>query len=151
MTGSTDTHRTPNAVVTGSDSGIGRAVAVSLATDDIDVGITYHADHGGADDTAAEVRAHGTKAAVRRLDLTELPAAGEVVDELAGELGGLDTLVNCSGTGSGQPVIDMDFDLWRRVVSVDLGASSPSRASTSTRPGSVPRRTARPKAARACS
>ena len=108
------------AIVTGSDSGIGRAVAVALAGGGVDVGITYHSDEQGAKDTASEAASLGARTAVRRLDLTELPAAGDVVDDLAGELGGVDILVNCSGTGTKEPAVDMDFETWRRVISVDL-------------------------------
>jgi NAD(P)-dependent dehydrogenase (short-subunit alcohol dehydrogenase family) len=108
------------AVVTGSDSGIGRAVAVALAHAGADVGVTYHQDADGAERTAAEVRAAGARAAVRRLDLTDLPAAAAVVDELVADLGGVDVLVNCAGTGSAEKVLDMDFATWRSVLSVDL-------------------------------
>ncbi|MFF7941087.1 SDR family oxidoreductase [Nocardia gamkensis] len=108
------------AVVTGGDSGIGAAIAVALAAGGTDVGLTFHSDRGGAEDTAAQVREQGRTAAVRRLDLANLPSAASVVDELADELGGLDVLVNCAGTGSAQKVMEMDFDTWRHVLSVDL-------------------------------
>lgn len=108
------------AVVTGSDSGIGRAVAVALAGGGLDVGITYHADADGAEATAAEVRERGVQAYVRRLDLTELPAAADVIDAFAEDLGGIDVLVNCSGTGSSELAIDMAYEQWRRVLDVDL-------------------------------
>ncbi|QQQ78578.1 SDR family oxidoreductase [Saccharothrix sp. 6-C] len=108
------------AVVTGSDSGIGRAVAVALAGGGVDVGITFHTDADGAEATAREVREQGVRAAVRQLDLTDLPAAATAVDDLAAELGGLDVLVNCAGTGTAQKALDMDFDTWRGVLSVDL-------------------------------
>jgi NAD(P)-dependent dehydrogenase (short-subunit alcohol dehydrogenase family) len=109
-----------NAVVTGADSGIGKAVAVALAAGGVDVGITYHEDADGAARTAEEVREAGARCAVRQLDLTELPSAADVVDELAGELGGVDVLVNCAGTGSSQKALDMPFETWRSVLSVDL-------------------------------
>jgi NAD(P)-dependent dehydrogenase (short-subunit alcohol dehydrogenase family) len=109
-----------HAVVTGSDSGIGRAIAVALAGGGVDVGVTYNRDQGGAEETAEAVRREGARAAVRHLDLTDLPNAAGVVDELAEELGGIDVLVNCSGTGSSDLVMDMDFDKWRQVLSVDL-------------------------------
>jgi NAD(P)-dependent dehydrogenase (short-subunit alcohol dehydrogenase family) len=108
------------AVVTGADSGIGRAVAVALAGGGVDVGITYHRDRSGADHTAQQVHDTGAAAAVRRLDLTDLPAAAAVIDELAADLGGVDVLVNCAGTGTGQPVMELDYDRWRQVLSVDL-------------------------------
>ncbi|MFG3616043.1 SDR family oxidoreductase [Nocardia sp. NPDC047654] len=108
------------AVVTGGDSGIGAAIAVALAAGGTDVGLTFHSDRRGAEDTAAQVREQGRTAAVRRLDLANLPSAASVVDELADELGGLDVLVNCAGTGSAQKVMEMDFDTWRHVLSVDL-------------------------------
>ncbi|MFL6121175.1 SDR family oxidoreductase [Actinophytocola sp.] len=108
------------AVVTGSDSGIGKAVAVALAGGGVDVGITYHHDADGAEETARQAREAGATAHVRQLDLTDLPTAAAVVDELAGELGGIDVLVNCAGTGTAEPVMEMDFDRWREVLSVDL-------------------------------
>ena len=92
---------TPNrAVVTGADSGIGRAVAVALAAAGCDVGITWHEDERGAEETAEEVRGLGRKAELAHLDLTRLPEAADAVDDLAERLGGLDVLVQCSGTGS---------------------------------------------------
>src|SRR3954452_20334756 len=79
----------PFAIVTASDSGIGKATAVALAREGYDVGITWHEDEEGARDTASEVEAAGRRAVVRRLDLTSLPEAAGVIDELAEELGGV--------------------------------------------------------------
>jgi NAD(P)-dependent dehydrogenase (short-subunit alcohol dehydrogenase family) len=108
------------AVVTGADSGIGRAVAVALAGGGLDVGITYHSDADGAEETAAEVRSRGVAAHVRKLDLTELPGAADVIDAFAADLGGIDVLVNCSGTGSSQRALDLSYEKWREVLDVDL-------------------------------
>jgi NAD(P)-dependent dehydrogenase (short-subunit alcohol dehydrogenase family) len=108
------------AVVTGADSGIGRAVAVALAGGGLDVGITYHSDADGANETADEVRSRGVAAHVRQLDLTKLPGAADVVDAFAEDLGGIDVLVNCSGTGSSESVLDLSYEKWREVLDVDL-------------------------------
>jgi len=93
---------------------------VALAEAGLDVGITYHEDEAGAHRTAEEVRGHGVRAHVRKLDLTALPEAADTIDALADDLGGIDVLVNCSGTGSAEPALDMDFTRWRQVLSVDL-------------------------------
>ncbi|TDW90820.1 hypothetical protein EV137_4647 [Kribbella pratensis] len=110
----------PYAIVTGSDSGIGRATAVELAKDGFDVGVTWHADQPGAEETAAEIRELGRQASVARLDLEDLPDAANVIDELADELGGVDVLVANSGTGTSKLAVDLDYEEWRKVISVDL-------------------------------
>ncbi len=110
----------PVAVVTGSDSGIGRATAVALARDGFDVGVTWHEDEAGGQATADEVRAAGRRAEVRRLDLSRAADGPTVVDDLAESLGGLDVLVNNAGTGHRDPVLDLDEDTWRHVLEVDL-------------------------------
>ena len=108
------------AVVTGSESGIGRAVAVALAEQGCDVGITWYREQDAAEATAAEVRALGRRAEVRHLDLTALPEAADVVDDLAEALGGVDVLVNDAGTGHSTLLLDTDFATWREVLATDL-------------------------------
>jgi NAD(P)-dependent dehydrogenase (short-subunit alcohol dehydrogenase family) len=108
------------AIVTGSDSGIGRATAVRLARDGFDVGVSWHEDEQGGDETAEEIRKHGRRAEVRQLDLSDLPAAADVIDELADALDGVDVLVNNAGTGGGAPMLELSYEDWRHTLSVDL-------------------------------
>jgi NAD(P)-dependent dehydrogenase (short-subunit alcohol dehydrogenase family) len=110
----------PVAIVTASDSGIGKATAVALAEAGFDLGVTWNTDEDGARETAEEVASYGRRAEVRRLDLSRPPEAGEVIDELAEALGGLDVLVNNAGRGSSTPMVDMEFEEWREVLSVNL-------------------------------
>jgi NAD(P)-dependent dehydrogenase (short-subunit alcohol dehydrogenase family) len=108
------------AIVTGSESGIGRATAVALARHGFDVGVTWFRDEAAGEATAEEVRGHGRRAEVRRLDLTRLPEAADVVDELAEALGGVDVLVNDAGTGHSTALLDLELTTWREVMATDL-------------------------------
>src|SRR3954452_18927161 len=110
------------AIVTGSDSGIGKPTAVTLAEAGMDVGITYWADEerAGAEGTAEEVRAKGSKAVVAQLDTTDLEHAGDVIDSLAEQLGLLDVFVNNAGTGDNAPLLEMTLEQWRHTVATDL-------------------------------
>jgi NAD(P)-dependent dehydrogenase (short-subunit alcohol dehydrogenase family) len=110
----------PVAIVTGSDSGIGKATAVALARDGFDVGVTWNTDEQGAEATAREVRALGRQAEVRRLDLASLPKAAEVVDDLIRALGGVDVLVNNAGMSNSGPFLELSWDDWRETLAVDL-------------------------------
>ncbi|WP_327644001.1 SDR family oxidoreductase [Micromonospora zamorensis] len=110
------------AVVTGADSGIGKACAVALAEAGFDVGITWYGDPDGAERTATEVRATGRRCEVAEVDLTRLPEAAAVVDELADRLDGIGVLVNNAGTGASTPFVDTGWEQWREVLAVDLDA-----------------------------
>lgn len=111
---------TLTAIVTGSDSGIGRSAAVALAKSGHDVGITWHSDEEGARTTASLVEEQGRRAVIRQLDTTELDDAAGVIDAMADELGGLDVFVNNAGGGTGGPFLDLDIESWRKIVTLNL-------------------------------
>jgi len=109
-----------HAIVTASDSGIGAATAIALAEAGLDVGITWHSDEEGAQQTAEAVRARGARAVVTQFDATDLTGAPAVLDRLADELGGVDVFVNNAGGGGGIPVLDMSLEDWRSTVALNL-------------------------------
>src|SRR5690606_33347675 len=59
------------AIVTASDSGIGKATALALAEAGMDVGVTWHSDEEGARDTAAKVEQRGRRAVGTQLDVSD--------------------------------------------------------------------------------
>jgi len=113
----------PVAIVTGSDSGIGKATAVALAQRGFDVGVTWHSDRDGATGTAQEVRDAGRRAEVRELDLSSAEHGGQVVGELADDLGGVDVLVNNAGGAVDHPFPDFPLADFRAVLELNLFGS----------------------------
>lgn len=111
---------TRQAIVTGSDSDIGRATAIRLAREGFDVGITWHSDRAGAEDTAREVQALGRRAIVTHLDVTSFEDAADTVEFLAGELGGLDLFVTNAADGPLHSFLELPLADWRRTIDVNL-------------------------------
>jgi NAD(P)-dependent dehydrogenase (short-subunit alcohol dehydrogenase family) len=107
------------AVVTGADSGIGRATALLLAAEGFDIGLTVHEDEEGAKRTAADVEERGQRCAVERFEASSA-SAGETVDRLADSLGGIGVLVNVAGTGHSTPALELDLADWNEVLATDL-------------------------------
>jgi NAD(P)-dependent dehydrogenase (short-subunit alcohol dehydrogenase family) len=110
------------AIVTGGNSGIGRATAVALARRRFDVGITWHSEEERAQDALEELRGLGVRAEARHADLTQVPGADAVVDELADALGGVDALVNNAGAGHQTPFLEVSLDTFRATLELDLVA-----------------------------
>jgi NAD(P)-dependent dehydrogenase (short-subunit alcohol dehydrogenase family) len=108
------------AIVTGSDSGIGKAAAVALAGAGCDVGITWHDDEAGGKDTVREVESTGSRAELRQLDLSELPDSTSAIEDLIQALGGVDVLVNNAGKGHHAPFLEHPLDAWREILEVNL-------------------------------
>ena len=82
------------ALVTGGDSGIGRAVAVLFAREGADVAIVYLSEDEDAEETRRAVEAEGRRALLIPGDVTDSSFCEEAVESTVRELGGLDILVN---------------------------------------------------------
>jgi len=82
------------AVITGGDSGIGRAVAIAFAREGADVLISYLNEHEDAKETAKYVEKAGRKAVLVAGDISNEVQCNEIINRAIKELGGIDILVN---------------------------------------------------------
>lgn len=82
------------AIITGADSGIGRAVALAYAREGADVLISYLSEHEEAEETRRLVEAEGRRAVVVPGDIQHAEHCRAIVDRAVAELGGVDILVN---------------------------------------------------------
>jgi glucose 1-dehydrogenase len=88
------------AFVTGADSGIGRAIALTFAREGADVAIHYHTDRRGAEQAAGAISEHGRRCEIFEADFTAPTAAEGLIDQVVDRLGRVDILVNNAGRGS---------------------------------------------------
>lgn len=113
--------RDRRALVTGADSGIGRAVAAAFAKEGADVAIAYLDEHDDAEHTAELVRAQGRTAALLPGDLADADHCARIVAGTLDRLGGLDILVN--NIAEQRPVDDLteiDDAEWTHTFDVNI-------------------------------
>lgn len=128
------------ALVTGSSSGIGAAIALELAAEGVSV-VVHGRDAERAGEVARQVQAKGVGAAVALGDLTRDAEAAAVADAALAAFGGIDILVNCAGG-----VVRSDNPKWLEVTpeewlaSFDFNVVSIIRMAQKLAPGMVERR-----------
>jgi NAD(P)-dependent dehydrogenase (short-subunit alcohol dehydrogenase family) len=86
------------ALITGADSGIGRAVALAYAREGADVMVSYLSEDEDAQETARWIRVAGARALCVRGDISLRAFSRDLVEQCFNELGGLDILVNNAAT-----------------------------------------------------
>lgn len=86
------------ALLTGSDQGIGQAIAIRLGQEGADIAINYRKNRDGAQETAARIESLGHRVALIQADVSAVADAQRVVADAIATLGGLDVLVNNAGT-----------------------------------------------------
>ena len=109
------------ALVTGGDSGIGRAVAVAFAKEGADVAIAYLEEDDDARRTVELIEEQGRSGRAYPGDLADQSHCADVVQRTVDDLGGLDLLVNNVAFQS--PVddfLDLEPDQWRRTFDVNI-------------------------------
>lgn len=107
------------AVVTGAGSGIGRAVAVELASLGAAVAIA-DIDMAAGEQTAALIASTGGSAMAFRVDVTDRASIAAHADEVRDSLGVADLIVNGAGWNVGQPFLDNEIDFINKVVALNL-------------------------------
>ena len=113
------------AVITGGDSGIGRAVAIAFAREGADVLISYFSEDEDAAETAGLVEEAGRTAVVVPGDITSEEHCRSIIEHAVRDFGGLDILVNNAGYQMAQAdgILGIDTEQFDRVFKTDVYAT----------------------------
>lgn len=108
------------AIVTGGDSGIGRAVAVAFAREGADSAVVYRSDDKSAEETRRLVQAEERRCALVRADVRLEAEVARIYQEAMAALGGLDVLVNNAAVEQRGKWEDFELAAWERVLQTNL-------------------------------
>ena len=105
-----------SAIVTGASTGLGKGMALALATAGADILLV---DHVSSSDTAAEIQKLGRKAQVLSVDLMQMSSIPLVVESAIAAFGKVDILVNNAGIIRRTPAIDFSEKDWDDVMTIN--------------------------------
>lgn len=108
-----------NAVITGAGKGIGKAIALALAAEGVNVGLIARTE-SDLQKVAEEVEKAGVKAAFATANITDIDAVTAAVEKLKAELGPVDILINNAGTASFGGFMDLEPMQWENIIKVNL-------------------------------
>jgi 3-oxoacyl-[acyl-carrier protein] reductase len=108
------------AVVTGASRGIGRAIAIELASRGAAVIVNYNSNGKAAEEVVMEIVKGGGKAAAIPGDIAQVEAAGSLIKAAIDKYGKIDILVNNAGITKDMLIMMMSEDSWDAVMNTNL-------------------------------
>ncbi|WP_426368022.1 SDR family oxidoreductase [Streptomyces sp. E-08] len=108
------------ALVTGANSGIGKATAIGLGRAGADVVVNYVADRDAAEEVVKEIASFGVRAAAYEADVSQEDQVTAMMNRMVEEFGTIDVLVANAGLQRDARLTDMTLAQWQKVIDVNL-------------------------------
>jgi 3-oxoacyl-[acyl-carrier protein] reductase len=117
-----------NAIITGAGKGIGKAVAIALAQEGVNVGLVART-LSDLESLAEELKQYGVKVSLSTANVADIDAVNAAVLHIKNDLGSIDILVNNAGTASFGKFLELAPSRWEEIVKINLfGAYYTARA-----------------------
>ncbi|MFC6040924.1 3-ketoacyl-ACP reductase [Paenisporosarcina macmurdoensis] len=108
-----------NAIITGAGRGIGRAIAIALASEGVNVGLLARSEEH-LQEVVKEAEAQGVKAVFATADVSSNDEVTKAIHSLTSELGTVDILINNAGIGKFGKFMDLEVEEWEKIIQVNL-------------------------------
>ncbi|MGM0884712.1 MAG: 3-ketoacyl-ACP reductase [Bacillota bacterium] len=108
------------AIITGAGKGIGKAVAVALAAEGVNLGLVARTSADLEAMQASITDTYGVKVAIAAADISVKADVDRAVASLKESLGSIDILINNAGIASFGTLLDMEPELWERIIQTNL-------------------------------
>ena len=108
-----------NAIITGAGKGIGRAIAIALAEEGVNIGLVARTE-ADLQKVAAELVQYGVKTAIATADVTDINAVNVAITALKSALGAVDILINNAGIAAFGSFMELEPAKWEEIVKVNL-------------------------------
>lgn len=108
------------AVITGGSKGIGNAIALRFAQEQMNVVINYNSDAAGADKAVKEIEANGGEAVAVQADISKEEDNKKLLDAAIKNFGGMDIWVNNAGMETQAPTNEITLADWNKVIDINL-------------------------------
>jgi 3-oxoacyl-[acyl-carrier protein] reductase len=109
-----------NIVITGASRGIGKAIALKLASEGANIAFTYNSSEKEADSLLKELLSHGCKAKSFKVDVRDLEKIILIKNEIVESFGSIDVLINNAGIIKDSALLTMNPNDWKDVIDVNL-------------------------------
>ena len=107
------------AFITGAGRGIGKATAIALAKEGVNLGIMATTE-SNLKDVASVVEGLGVKVAYCAVDVSTLEEVQQAIEKITNQIGKADILINCAGISKFASLLDMDPEEWKKIIDVNL-------------------------------
>ena len=107
------------AFITGAGRGIGKATAIALAKEGVNLGIMATTE-SNLKDIASVVEGLGVKVAYSAVDVSSLEQVQQAIEKITNQIGKADILINCAGVSKFASLLDMNPEEWKKIIDVNL-------------------------------
>ena len=108
------------ALVTGGSKNIGKEIALSLASEKVNIAFTYNSSENQAEETLSEIKKFGVKVKAYKLDISKFNETQDVLQKIYKDFGNIDILINNAGFTKIKKFVETNIDDWNKQIDISL-------------------------------